>query len=288
MVYTNSMMKKKKVVHEEAAQTFENGSDKSSAAPVVTQVVEVVEEKSDTESPTHENAGNVQVNRDDSKQFAEGTTLEEVDNLDEIDQTKPESQESNPDMKASTEEAEAKSKEVVQELFSKRDPESITEISIHRKKRGHAIYIWAIIVIVASLTTGFGLLLANKKVSIGSISVAIPTPTPTPPAGGAPTPTPAPIVSREEISIQVLNGGGVPGAASKMKNFLVEKGYKVADVGNSDDYTYKTTEILVKADKADILKLLSEDLKDSYTVGTTAATLSSDASYDARVIVGKE
>ena len=264
MVYTISMMKKKKSEHEEAVQTPQEESDTSSSVPVVTQVVEVVDEKS------------------------EGTTIEEVDNLDEQEQAKSIPSEPSVDEKASTQESEAKSKEVVQELFSKREPESITEISIHRKKRSRILNIWAIIVIVAAITSGFGLLLANKKVSIGSLSVVQPAPTPTPPAGAVATPTTAPQLSREDISVQVLNGGGVPGAASKMKNILVEKGYTVSDIGNTEEYTYAETEIIVKSDKAEVLQLLKDDLKDSYTIGTTAATLSGDASYDARVIVGKE
>jgi len=62
----------------------------------------------------------------------------------------------------------------------------------------------------------------------------------------------------------------------------------VADTGNTDEYTYEKTEILVKPGKEAYIALLEEDLKDAYTLGSTSATLSSDGSYDAQVIVGKE
>ena len=73
-----------------------------------------------------------------------------------------------------------------------------------------------------------------------------------------------------------------------MKKLLEEKGYTVADTGNTDEYTYEKTEILVKSGKEGYIALLEEDLKGTYTLGSGSATLSEDSSYDAQVIVGKE
>jgi hypothetical protein len=105
------------------------------------------------------------------------------------------------------------------------------------------------------------------------------------------SPTPASAsgeLKRSTITIQVLNGGGKAGAATKMKTFLEEKGYTVSDTGNAESYTYDKTQILVKSTKKAYIPLLERDLKDSYTLGTSAATLEASVSYDARVIVGKE
>jgi hypothetical protein len=139
-------------------------------------------------------------------------------------------------------------------------------------------------VIVAALTTGLSLIfLTTKSSGIKLISVK-PTPIPT----SAPTPTSAPVPNRGEIKIQVLNGGGLPGAASKMKNFLVEKGYQVTDVGNTDEYTYDQTEVEVKTGMENLAEQIKADLSGDYTVGKTGTALSADAAYDASVIVGKE
>jgi hypothetical protein len=96
--------------------------------------------------------------------------------------------------------------------------------------------------------------------------VAKPTPT------LAPTPTVA-TPNRADITIEVLNGGGVPGAAGKMKTFLEDKGYKVGSTANADAYTFDETEIDVKPGKEAYLKLLQADLASDYTVGTSTATL---------------
>ena len=114
---------------------------------------------------------------------------------------------------------------------------------------------------------------------------AKPTPTPTP----APTPSPSPAVpSRGDLKVQVLNGGGTPGSAGKVRKFLEDKGYTVKDVGNAEEYTYQKTEIHVRPDKSAYLDLLKADVSKDYTIGTSSADLSPDSPYDAQVIVGKE
>lgn len=145
------------------------------------------------------------------------------------------------------------------------------------------LFVWAAIVVSVALLVGGGLIAVTR----GSFSfpfVAQPSPTPTP----TPSPTPAVTLNREDLKIEVLNGGGTPGAAGKMKTFLEEKGYTVTSVGNTDEYTYEQTQILVKADKEAYINLLTKDLESDYTVGSSAATLSDDESADAQVIVGKE
>jgi len=90
------------------------------------------------------------------------------------------------------------------------------------------------------------------------------------------------------VKVSVINGGGTPGAGSKMKTFLEEKGYTVVSVGNAEEYTYTDTEILVKSGKDEFATLLADDLKADYVLGTSSATVEESADYDAQVIVGKE
>lgn len=120
--------------------------------------------------------------------------------------------------------------------------------------------------------------------------------TPTKEPKKTPTPTPKPTsnpidkttgLDRSELSVEVRNGGGVKGAASKMADVLKGFGYNVLSTGNADNFDYENTVIEVKSEKNKYLQLLKSDLSASYTIGTTSSSLSASSSADAVVIVGK-
>lgn len=175
-------------------------------------------------------------------------------------------------------------KEVLSELFTKETPPTVyPDITEHKRIGAAPVFLWAVIIIgVALLTGGILLVVASSAPKVPSL-FAKPTPTPT----VTPSPTPK-AAARSDISIQVLNGGGTPGSAGKAKTFLEGKGYTVGDTGNTDEYTYKKTEVHVKAGKEAYLEFLKVDLADEYSVSTADASLAADSSYDAQVIVGKE
>jgi hypothetical protein len=256
------------------------------SATVVTQVVEVIEVNEVKTKPTSTGviekeqtmANEVTDQRPELEEVGNGSWADDKIEID-TNSVVPGKKSSESESKS----REVNSKEVVEELFSKRDADSLTEISIHKKNRQSPL-MWAVIMIVVAVITGAGLITLTKSTSIGSVISVKPTPTPSP----APSPTPQTLLKREDISIQVLNGGGQAGAATKMKNVLVEKGYKVTDVGNTDEYNYQNTEILIKSGKETALSLLKDDLKDTYSLGTDSANLPADTAYDVRVIVGKE
>ncbi|MDP1721870.1 MAG: LytR C-terminal domain-containing protein [Candidatus Gottesmanbacteria bacterium] len=202
----------------------------------------------------------------------------------ENDETTP--VEESPDDTASAEGKQEENKEMLSELFSKEKTSDILPESGQQKRIGAApVFLWAVIIIgVALLTGGILLVVASGLPKVPSLfSKPTPTPTPVPTA----MPTPAAVV-RGDITVQVLNGGGTPGSASKAKALLEKIGYTVAATGNTDEYTYKKTEIHVKAGKEAYLELLKKDVASDYTLGTSSADLSADSSYDAQVIVGKE
>lgn len=184
------------------------------------------------------------------------------------------------------EQKRANDKETLEELFTKESPASVfPDITEHKSTSPAPVFLWAIIIIAVALLTGGTLLVVVSGLPKLPTMFTKPTPTPTP----APTPTPTPAAAaRGDIKIQILNGGGTPGSASKAKAFLEKKGYTIAETGNTDKYTYTKTEILVKSGKEAYLEFLKADLKEDYTVGTASATLPADVSFDARVIVGKE
>lgn len=181
------------------------------------------------------------------------------------------------------EEPRKKNDEVMAELFGSKDTAFSEEITSHSKKNPMMFVMWVIAGIAAAVLVG-GSIFAFAKKSTKTVSF-VPTPTVAPEPTATPTPEP---INKLDFSIKVFNGGGVKGAAGKMKALLEEKGYKVTETGNTSDFNRPKTEIYVKAGKENLLSSLESDLKDSYLLGTSAATLEDSASTDAQVIVGKE
>jgi hypothetical protein len=181
---------------------------------------------------------------------------------------------------------EAYKKQKVEDIYSSKHSTGLVDIALNKnsKSTGQPIVVWAFIIIAVALATGGGLLMFVKN-SSGSTAVEV---KPTPTVAQSVSSTPVPVaIKREELNVQVLNGGGKSGAGSEMKAFLTDLGYTVSDVGNTKEYTFDKTEIEVKAGKEGALELLRNDLAKDYSLGTVAATLASDSLYDARVTVGK-
>lgn len=122
-----------------------------------------------------------------------------------------------------------------------------------------------------------------------------PTPTPQPTSSPSATPKVSPTkttdpktgLSKSALTIEVQNGSGQAGAASKIAEALKEFGYTIGKIGNADTYDYEDVTILVKQAKSTYLPVLKTDLGGSYTIASTAASLSASASADAVVIIGK-
>lgn len=233
----------------------------------VTEVVEVVEE------PQKEEA--IETIKKDAEEIEHAA--------DQLETSSP------PGVQSQTEMSEESgvNKGVVEELFQKDSSQVPSEITFDNDKGSKNVFVWALIVIVVALVVGGGLIFAIRGGK--SIRSFIVKPTPTPTMAPTPIPTPTPqTVDKATFSVQVLNGGGIPGTAAKMKSFLEGKGYKVAGVGNTDNYTYDKTEVHGKSTMQGAIANLQADLSSSYTIGTVAADLSSDTSFDVQVIVGKE
>ncbi len=123
------------------------------------------------------------------------------------------------------------------------------------------------------------------------------TPTPTPTSEPeSPTATPTVTVNpvdqatgldRSTLSIEIQNGSGEVGAASKGSDILKSFGYKIISTGNADNFDYENATIKVKSTKTNFLALLKKDLGFSYTIGSASADLDSSSTADALVIIGK-
>lgn len=176
--------------------------------------------------------------------------------------------------------------------------------SQRRPKRFIPIVI--ILVILAIVIFGGKILLSPKKTEKIKVP-STPTPTefefptdaPVPSVSPIPqelSPTPKPTISpidkatgldRSTLLVEVQNGSGQFGAASKASEVLKTFGYHIVATGNADNFNYENASIKVKSDKSNFLALLKKDLGFSYTVGSSSADLDSSSTADALVIIGK-
>lgn len=243
--------------------------------PPVRQVVEVVEEESAVPEA-------IETIKKDAEEIAEAVSdIEEEVKEEQMGSVKKDI----PRMPVMEEEVvEAPRSGGVESLFVKSEPGINPEITVVGK-RGTSLGVWVGAMLGVALAIGVSLVLLVRGPSTLPFMAAKPTPTPVPTV----EPTPSPVaLNKADIKVSVLNGGGTPGAGSKMKTFLEGKGYTVVSVSNAKEYTYTDTEVLVKSGKEDYAKLLTDDLKADYVLGTSSASVEADAAYDAQVIVGKE
>lgn len=115
------------------------------------------------------------------------------------------------------------------------------------------------------------------------LTVTTATPTPIPSA----TPIPTPAFKKEELKVQVLNGGGVAGKATDVKAILSDKGYVDIITGNADNFDYSKSEIQVKKSKSQAASMMISDLKD-YITSPTQTTLSEEETADVVFIIGQD
>lgn len=110
------------------------------------------------------------------------------------------------------------------------------------------------------------------------------TPTPIPP-----TTTPVPTVAKEELKIRVLNGAGVAGKASEVKDILTEEGYSEIVTDNADSFDYELTLINVKEEYEKAADTMVEDLSEYVTIKkSSVSTLDATDSADLELIIGED
>ncbi len=142
---------------------------------------------------------------------------------------------------------------------------------------------WILIIVFTLLGAtagGVGIYLQNR----GSKAL---TPSPTLEAAASPTPTPVVDLDKKAVTIQILNGSGITGAAKTAQDYLEGQGYTVSAVGNADTQDFQNTVIAIKADKKDYFAQLKKALAAKYTVEDQADTVASSVNYDVVITLGK-
>ncbi len=154
---------------------------------------------------------------------------------------------------------------------------------------GKKVIIGLVIGLAIGLVVGGGVwLISGGSTNLG-LSKPKPTATPTEtPTTPTPEASPTPQLERSDLSLEVLNGSGEPGAAGDAQAVLEDLGYENIEAGNADSYDYDQTEVSIKEGKKEYLQLLLNDLKEEYSISSESAYLEEDYDYDAQIIVGAE
>lgn len=63
------------------------------------------------------------------------------------------------------------------------------------------------------------------------------------------------IITQEVIQLNILNGCGIPGLASKAKEYLHNRGFDIVEIGNSTQQYNKTTIVDRLGDKESVRRL---------------------------------
>ena len=150
-----------------------------------------------------------------------------------------------------------------------------------------------LIFLATFIVVGISLFFIFTKVRWGQITPSFalfPPKSPSPtlaPTLPPPTATPAVSVKRSEIKIKVLNGSGVRGKATEVKDQLKTLGYEEILTDNADNFDYLVTEIQVKKGQSALANLIKTDIADN--VSTPKITeLKADEVADAVIIIGQD
>lgn len=179
---------------------------------------------------------------------------------------------------------EEKQKEPMKIVEKSQDDKAFEEEIGHQKRAVRGVFgIGVIIFLLIFGLTGWAFYLKTvwlPSETTSEVLVAEATPLPT----STPQPTLAPL-NREEISLEILNGSGVPGLAGKTATMFEDLGYSVPEVGNGN--TVASTEVYVQEELEERLSLLMDDLLENLNVSSVAGYLDEDDEVTARVVLGE-
>lgn len=147
------------------------------------------------------------------------------------------------------------------------------------------------IIFIASFIASFIFFIIISKLNLNIKLPEFKTrPTPTPTASPTPTqpsPTPTPSYDKSTLKIKVLNGAGVAGKATEVKNILKKDGYQEILTGNADNFEYKKTLIQLKENVSDAYEPIKTIFED-YTTTLEKESLEASATADLIIIIGED
>ena len=100
------------------------------------------------------------------------------------------------------------------------------------------------------------------------------------------SPTPTVAVKRSALSVQVLNGSGLSGAAGKVKDLLESLGYVNVSTGNADRNDYEGLSVAAKKGSDAVWEIIKSDLGSKYDVSSEKGVLDEDSQFSAVITLG--
>lgn len=156
----------------------------------------------------------------------------------------------------------------------------------------NAKWLWLLIILIIAGALGFAYFRGIGPFASLKSGGAEPSPSPSSFSFSSPSPSAeasaGATVDKSVAKIKVLNGSGTAGVASTVKDLLEGKGWKVASVGNADNYDYTQTVLKFKSAAKKYESALSSDLSSKYSVITSSEPVEASDSADIIVIVGSK
>lgn len=153
------------------------------------------------------------------------------------------------------------------------------------KKPSSKLYVIGLIIIILILGAG-GVIYyfqtqntSNSQESTSTVVEPSVAPFPTPEATMEP-------LSKEEISLEILNGTKTSGLASKTAKVFKELGYTIDNTGNANDDATENM-LYVQKDQEQLLANLLQDVKDELDIATISGYLDDTDQVTARIILGE-
>ncbi len=91
----------------------------------------------------------------------------------------------------------------------------------------------------------------------------------------------------KNLRVRVLNGAGEPGIATEVAEKLIDKGYRVVDTKNADNFDYAETQIIIYAGTSQKTALANK-IKDLLGVGKIVLNNLPQDVADVTIIIGKD
>lgn len=90
------------------------------------------------------------------------------------------------------------------------------------------------------------------------------------------------------LKIQVLNGSGIAGQATKIVNLLSKDNFIVDQTGNATNFDFTQTQIQIKSNiSQDVVSLLTKSISDEFTSTISAVKLDETGVFDIIITTGK-
>ncbi|OGM75138.1 hypothetical protein A2382_04225 [Candidatus Woesebacteria bacterium RIFOXYB1_FULL_38_16] len=127
-----------------------------------------------------------------------------------------------------------------------------------------------------------------KQTSPAPTDTNVDLPSPTPSPIPSPTPEASSNLNLKDYEINVLNGSGKIGEASKATALLEKAGFEITSTGNAASYNFKKTSVEVKSDlPKEILSQIEKALSEKYQI-ELGKNLTESNKYDIVITVGSE